>query len=226
MFHPVIISTTIDIRSRLDVMAEPEQENVVALANATNTDTAGVPPAKKRKQPAKKKVVKPKVTQKDLKEKVKKATEHEMTILLKSVFEKHPEVIPLFNAFVPAKMEKAKPDDPVFKQCCFCSEMDSSKLRPFVDEIKICCGCDESMRGRGDLTRTDACTWFGFTKTEIKNVPHKVGTHGYYGSTIYLYSITACVKAVKAKYGSMYLFAKSKYSSYGAFLHGKSETSM
>jgi len=158
-------------------MAEPAKENVTALLNLTKTSIAASddrPTQKKRKQPAKAKTPrKPKVTKKDLKEKVKNATDAEMMDLLSGIFEQHPEVIPAFNEFMPARMVKSKPDDPILNKCCCCRE--TSGLVPFEDDIKICASCTKTLEG--GFTRTEACAQFGFSQAEAKNIPHKESTH-------------------------------------------------
>lgn len=75
----------LDTRLRFGAMAEPVNENVAALANVSNHTTTVPPPTKKRKQPAKKKARKPKVTKKDLKEKIKQATDTEMIRLFEDI---------------------------------------------------------------------------------------------------------------------------------------------
>lgn len=164
-----------------------------------------LPVAKKQRTTTKKSL-----TQKEIKTKLDAATEQELRTYLKDILSAHGELLlPSFEAFTPKQLIRAEPDDPLLNTCFRCRTAEN--LSP-IAECKICANCSSDMLGNhGNLTREKVMNIFKFSKNEALEIPFKTTQAGLFKNfTVYVYSLPAVLKAVKKKYGSLYLMLKER----------------
>lgn len=164
-----------------------------------------------------------KLTKKDLDTKLKVATPAEIAEFIRSANQSHPEVMtPLLIAFQPRLMPiKPTAGDPILCSCFHCGAKNAqgggraslTPLHKSEPHVQMCYECHCSLLGgkhAGTFTRDRVMDYFGFTKAEADKIPRTTATGGFFKSTIYVYKLASVLKAVKAKYGSLYMFVKNK----------------
>mmetsp|Transcript_27914 Transcript_27914/g.54726 ORF Transcript_27914/g.54726 Transcript_27914/m.54726 type:complete len:120 (+) Transcript_27914:2-361(+) len=108
----------------------------------------------------------------------------------------------LYDNFTPAKMPaKPKEDDPLLKTCYNCRTTENLSA---YHGVKVCPKCDGY-----NMTMGEAQGRFGFSKKEIKALPHT--THHSFRCQYHLFNMKTLVRAAIDKYGSLYNMIASRH---------------
>ena len=153
------------------------------------------------------------VTKKCIDVKLKAASLDELRAFVRKIVSSPTsDIIAEFTSFSPKRIpiEPSK-DDPLSTACCVCLSMSASHEFSGVAGARLCSAHHQFFVNQGKgFTRESLCHTFKFSKKEAENVPHKAIFGGFHGSKIFIYQLTASLRAAVEKYGSLYMMMRHR----------------